>query len=95
MVQCNIFCIGKYKCLLGLKSHEFFTFIFQLNVLVVILFRISVKKGRSDYAGGNAVDTCEIMGMAAETSDINGSGRCISCAVLSNFGSARCIHCAV
>ena len=31
------------------------------------------------------VDTCEIMRTVAVMSDIPGSGRCISCAGLSNF----------
>ena len=45
MVKCNIFYIRMYKCfLLGLISHELFTFVFQLIVLVVILSRICVKK---------------------------------------------------
>ena len=43
------------------------------------------ERAGSDNAGGCMVDTCEIMRTAAVMSDIPGSGRCISCAVLSNF----------
>ena len=53
------------------------------------------ERAGSDNAGGCVVDTCEIMRTASVMSDIPGSGRCISCTVLSNFGSGRCISCAV
>ena len=45
------------------------------------------EEGRagSDNAGVCVVDTSEIMRTAAVMSNIPGSGRCISCAVLSNF----------
>ena len=53
------------------------------------------ERALSDNAGGCVVDTCEIMRTASVKSNIPRSGRCISCAVLSNFGSGRCITCAV
>ena len=43
------------------------------------------ERAGSDNAGEYVVDTSEIMRTAAVMSHIPGSGRCISCAVLSNF----------